>query len=207
MTIGFGVGLYSSRVAARVAGIRYQNFQAWAKANLLVRHKFQFDSLEESIYSYKDLLLLRLIAKLKERGIKPKAIGVALDTVQMMANGDRDAWLRATICVTDGMVVVFLPERPEFNPIAASKGPQKMAVVFFPSLIEDLKRELIPIDRFPFVEIDPNVLGGAPIVKGTRLTTRAVASVSETGGDPKEAYPRLTDEEIRNAVEYEAFLN
>ena len=205
MTTGFGVGLYSPRVAARVARIRYQNFQAWAKANLLVGYRFEIGRYSETTYTYKDLLLLRLITRLREQGIKPKAIRVALETIVMMAEGDKDAWMRSIMYVTDGMIAAILPAKPDWNPIAPSKGPQKVAAVFFPKLIQDLKTELVPV-RFTRVEIDPEVLGGAPVVKGTRITTRAIGSIVDAGDDPKEAYPQLDDEEVRNAVDYEAFL-
>jgi len=205
-TVGFGVGVYSPGVAARVARIKYQNFQAWAKANLLHPTPVAFDARTENIYSYKDLLLVRLIVRLREKGIRTKEIKAALETIEMMSDGDRDAWMRSTILVTDGVVAVFFPDKPEWNPVAAARGPQKMAIVFFPNLINELKEELLPTDRFPCIEIDPEVLGGAPVIKGTRITTRAVTSVLESGENPKEAYPALTDQQVSNAEAYEEFL-
>jgi hypothetical protein len=98
-----------------------------------------------------------------------------------MSDGDPRAWTKAMFLVDNGMVVVFLPEKPEWSPIAASRGPQKLAVIFFPQLLEELKNELIPSDRFQHIEIDPAVLGGAPVIKGTRFSTRAVALVAESG--------------------------
>ncbi len=62
------------------------------------------------------------------------------------------------------------------------------------------------VDLGPDVEVDPEVLGGAPVVKGTRISTRAVASVKESGADPQEAYPDLTEEQVANAEAYEEFL-
>lgn len=207
MTEGqFGVGLYSPRVAARVARISYQHFQAWAKAGLLYAAKIPVGKKSESIYTYHDLLLIRLIARLKDQGIRPKNIKTALDTIRFMSGGDRDAWLRATIYVTDGVIVAILPEKPVWNPIAVSHGPQRMAVVFFPELIAELKEQLVPHERFPYIEVDPAVLGGAPVIKGTRVSVKAVLSVLEAGEDPTKAYPDLTSKEVENAREYEEFL-
>ena len=123
-----------------------------------------------------------------------------------MSDGDRDAWMKTTILVSDGVVAVFCPDRPEWNPIAVTQGPQKMATVFFPKLIEELINELVPPERFPYIEVDPKVLGGTPVVKGKRISTRAVAGVIQSGGDPSEAYPDLTKEEISNVEAYEEFL-
>jgi uncharacterized protein (DUF433 family) len=205
-TLGFGVGAYSPNVAARVARIKYQNFQAWAKANLLHPTLVAYDAKSENIYNYKDLLLIRLIMRLREKGIRTKEIKAALETIEMMSGGVRDAWMKSTILVTDGVVAVFFPDKPEWNPVAAAQGPQKMAVVFFPNLINELKEELLPASRFPHIEIDPEVLGGSPVIKGTRITTRAVASIRESGEKPKEAYPDLTDLQIADAEAYEEFL-
>ena len=203
----FGVGFYSPQVAARVARIRPQSFQAWAKANLLQPIKLTMGGKkDESVYTYKDLLLIRLIVRLKAEGARAKDIRVALDTIALVSGGLRDAWMRTTIMVASGTVVVVFPDTPEWNPIAASQGPQKMAIVFFPELIDQLKEELVPPTEFPFIEVDPSILGGAPVVKGTRVSTRAIVSVAESGQDPLVAYPELTEEQVANVKEYEEFL-
>ena len=190
------MGLYSPRVAARVARIRPQSFQAWAKANLL--QPLRVAKGEErggAVYTYKDLLLIRLIVRLRAEGIRPRNIRIALDTIASVSGRDRDAWMRARLLVTSGLVVVVFPDTTEWNPMAASEGTQKMAEVFFPELIEQLKEELVPPIQFPFIEVDPQVLGGAPVVKGTRVSTRAVVSIEDSGQDPLEAYPDLSKEQ------------
>jgi len=199
----FGIGMYSSHVAAKVGRIRYQNFQAWAKANLLYATRIPIGKRMESVYSYRDLLKIRLIIRLRQQGAKAKQIRVALHTIETIL-GEKDAWMRSVIFVdkSSGVVVAFIPEKPGWNPIAASKGPQKMAVVFFPDLIKELKEELVPIE-FPYIEIDPEILGGAPIIKGTRISVEAVASAGE---DATFAYPDLTKDQIANARAYEEFL-
>ena len=201
------MGLYSPRVAARVARIRPQSFQAWAKANLL--QPLRVAKGEErggAVYTYKDLLLIRLIVRLRAEGIRPRNIRIALDTIASVSGRDRDAWMRARLLVTSGLVVVVFPDTTEWNPMAASEGTQKMAEVFFPELIEQLKEELVPPIQFPFIEVDPQVLGGAPVVKGTRVSTRAVVSIEDSGQDPLEAYPDLSKEQVANAKAYEEFL-
>ena len=198
-------GMYSARMASRIARVRPQNFQAWIKANLLRPHRASIGNQYENIYSYDDLLLIRLIVRLKEEGAAPKAIRVALDTIAYMNDGDRSGWKRARLLVSDGFVMAVLPDSPrsEWNPVAASEGPQKIAEVFFPELIEELRNELVPSDKFKHIEIDPEILGGAPVIRGTRISTRAVMSVLESGGNPREAYPSLSDEQIAEVEDYE----
>ncbi len=159
----------------------------------------------ERTYTYDDLLLMRLIVRLKEQGAKPRNIRKALDTIAYMGGNDRNAWKRSRILVSDGVIAVILqdPGMTEWNPVAASRGSQKMAEVFFPELIKELRNDLVPRERFKHIEVDPDVLGGAPVIKGTRVSTRAVMSVLESGGNPKEAYPTLTDSQIAEVKDYE----
>lgn len=199
-------GFYSPRVAAKVARIRYQNFQAWAKASLLHPKKVRLGKREESVYTYADLLLIRLILRLRQHEVRPKAIKTALKTITALAEGDPHAWMKATMYVESGMIVVVFPDREDWNPIAASKGTQKLSLVFFPELREELEHELVPPERFPFIEIDPQVLGGMPVVRGTRVSTRSIAEVAASGEDPVKAYPELKPDQIRNARDYEEFL-
>ena len=194
--------MYSAKIAARVARVRPQTFQAWQKANLLRPTKSSHGGRVENTYTYDDLLLMRVIVRLTEQGIKPKAIRTALDTIEQVSSGDRRAWKLVSIYVHQGIIVVVFPNNEFWNPVAASKGPQKMAAVFFPELMEELKRELVP-DRFRHIDLDPEVLGGAPTVKGTRISTSAIASVLESGLDPKAVYPSLNDDQIREVDDYE----
>lgn len=198
-------GMYAAKTASRIARVRPQSFQAWIKANLLRPHKANIGDRIENTYTYDDLLLIRLIVRLKEEGATTKSIRVALDTIEYIAGGDRNAWKRARLLVRDGFVMAVLPgsHLPEWNPVAASEGPQKIAEVFFPDLIEELRDELVPGEKYKHIDIDPEILGGSPIVKGTRISTRAVMSVLESGGDPRDAYPSLTDEQITEVRDYE----
>ena len=194
--------MYSAKIAARVARVRPQAFQAWQKANLLRPTKFDYGGRVENTYTYDDLLLMRVIVRLKKQGIKPKAIRTALETIEQMSDGNRLARKLVSLYVHQGLIVVVLPNNELWNPVAAPKGPQKMAAVFFPELMEELKRELVP-ERFRHIDLDPEVLGGAPTVKGTRISTLAVASVLESGIDPKVVYPSLNDDQIREVDDYE----
>ena len=194
--------MYSAKIAARVARVRPQAFQAWQKTNLLRPTKSSHGGRVENTYTYDDLLLMRVIVRLKEQGIKPKAIRTALETIEQMSDGNRLAWKLVSMYVHQGLIVVVFPNNEVWNPVAASKGPQKMAAVFFPELMEELKRELVP-ERFRHIDLDPEVLGGAPTVKGTRISTLAVASVLESGIDPKVVYPSLNDDQIREVDDYE----
>ena len=57
------------------------------------------------------------------------------------------------------------------------------------------------------IEINPKVMMGKPVIRGTRLTVELILRrLSEGAGeeDLMEAYPRLTREDIQAAIRYAA---
>ena len=61
------------------------------------------------------------------------------------------------------------------------------------------------IAAHPRIVRDPDVVGGAPTIKGTRVPVRAVACVWRATGDRAQIqrnYPRLSDDDIDAAIHY-----
>jgi len=57
------------------------------------------------------------------------------------------------------------------------------------------------------IEINPKVMMGKPVIRGTRLTVELILrklSEGATETDLMEAYPRLTREDIQAAIRYAA---
>jgi uncharacterized protein (DUF433 family) len=57
------------------------------------------------------------------------------------------------------------------------------------------------------IEIDPDVMTGKPVIKGTRITVELLLrklAEGATDADLLDAYPRLTREDIRVAIAYAA---
>ena len=62
----------------------------------------------------------------------------------------------------------------------------------------------VKLDR---ITINPEILNGQPCIRGMRLTVRRVVeatSVYPNRDEIKEEYPELTDEDIRQALEFAA---
>lgn len=54
---------------------------------------------------------------------------------------------------------------------------------------------------------DPNILGGKPIIKGSRMSVESILELLSSGMDIKEIlkeYPFLTREQIQAAIKYAA---
>ena len=57
------------------------------------------------------------------------------------------------------------------------------------------------------IEVNPKILGGKPVIRGTRIPVYLILELLSAGYDFKriiEAYPTLKEEDIRAAVEYAA---
>ena len=60
---------------------------------------------------------------------------------------------------------------------------------------------------FERISIDPAVMNGQPTIRGTRLTVRRILQILAENKDREEIrkdYPRLEDEDIRQALLYAA---
>jgi uncharacterized protein (DUF433 family) len=55
------------------------------------------------------------------------------------------------------------------------------------------------------IEVNPKILGGKPVIKGTRIPVYLILELLSAGYDFKriiKAYPTLTEEDIKAAVNY-----
>ena len=62
---------------------------------------------------------------------------------------------------------------------------------------------------YPRIESDPQILGGKPIIQGSRLSVETILENMASGytlEDLLDAYPFLTPEDVTAAIEYAARL-
>ena len=63
------------------------------------------------------------------------------------------------------------------------------------------------VDYTRFIERDPRVCGGAPVIKGTRVTLRTVLATLAEGASVPEIladFPSLTEEDVRAVIAFAA---
>ena len=63
--------------------------------------------------------------------------------------------------------------------------------------------------RFDRIIVDPKVCMGQPIIRGTRITVAVILRMTAAGMSPAEiahAYPELSEEDVRHAAAYGAWL-
>lgn len=62
---------------------------------------------------------------------------------------------------------------------------------------------------FARIAVDPNICQGQPTIRGTRITVAVILRMIASGMTPQEIaqdYPELTDEDVRQAAAYGAWL-
>ena len=65
--------------------------------------------------------------------------------------------------------------------------------------------QTIPSAVHPRIVRDPNIVGGSPTIRGTRVPVRAIACLWRATGslnDLKRNYPHLADKDIEAAISY-----
>lgn len=66
------------------------------------------------------------------------------------------------------------------------------------------------MEVFKYIESNPEILGGKPCIKGTRISVEFILELIASGGsvdDVVKAYPHLTKEGVQEAVLYAAQFN
>ena len=66
------------------------------------------------------------------------------------------------------------------------------------------------MEIFKYIESNPEILGGKPCIKGTRISVEFILELIASGGsldDVVKAYPHLTKEGVQEAILYAAQFN
>ncbi|MEM6395675.1 MAG: DUF433 domain-containing protein [Bacteroidota bacterium] len=61
------------------------------------------------------------------------------------------------------------------------------------------------MEKFPLLDRDPEILGGKPIIKGTRISISIILEWMATGADAKSIhhrYPQVSEEAVGQALKY-----
>ena len=62
---------------------------------------------------------------------------------------------------------------------------------------------------FERISVDPEICSGKPCIRGTRIMVKNILGMISGGYDfagIQKAYPELTEDDIREAIEYAAFV-
>jgi uncharacterized protein (DUF433 family) len=207
-------GFYRPAEAARVARIPRHRLTAWQREGIIVpRLRIRVaDEPAEWGYTFAEVVYLRLLRMLREHNIPLENAVKAVHHLEARYGPPGPAWSDVRI-FTQGRDV-YVDGKDEWDVTVATKAGQKLATILFGEDFARLRDRadalLIPAQFRPFVEIDPAVRSGLPVVRGTTIETSLLYSLREQGHPYqriRDFYPILSSSQIRAAVKYEGFLD
>lgn len=120
---------------------------------------------------------------------------------------DTAAWHTKTL-VTDGQDI-FAWYGPSETYSTVRRPGQRVFEIFLGDVAKELDRAGNVLGFGKWLDVSPEVRGGAPVVRNTRLPTKLIGDLVREGVTPRELqamYPGLTSRQIRAADELERQL-
>ena len=209
-------GFYSVRDVARLSEIPLRTLYDWQQKGIIapaLEVEGENGRVEEG-YTYAQLTIIRIIRSVRDRRLDFAAAAVALDHLYDRLGAPTKGWAGERVYVVGSRIYADRPDEWEIT--AATEGGQKLEVRLFGDYFDELREIhagesiLVPPEFRKHVHIDPDVMGGEPVVKGTRVPTRLLASLSRAGNSVAElvrAYRIKSREFVESAIAYEKRLD
>ena len=209
-------GFYSTSQVARLAQIPRRTLYDWKARGIIAPSVRVMDGelVVDEGYSYADLTIIRIMRALREKQLDLKSVGIALRHLYERLGPPSLGWADSQVHIVGNHIFAYQDD--EWETTAATRFGQKIDTRLFGELFEDLRNYeepgsiLVPIDFTEYVEIDPNVMGGQPVVRGTRVPTSLLAQLSAQGKPIREIaqlYQPIPQNAVLKAIEYERFLD
>ncbi|MGZ7496611.1 MerR family transcriptional regulator [Corynebacterium sp. ZY180755] len=147
---------YRVPIACQVAGITYRQLDYWARTKLVVPSiRTARGSGSQRLYSFKDILVLKIVKGLLDTGISLQNIRLAVDKLRDLGVGD----LAEITLVSDGTTVYECRSNEEVIDLLG--GGQGVFGIAVPGIMKELTGTIsaFPSERISdFLEPDENVV-------------------------------------------------
>ena len=209
-------GFYSTVQVSRLARVPLRTLYDW-KARKIIKPSVVMKDNDQVVldgYSYADLTIIKILRALREDQIDLSSAGIALRHLWERLGPLSRGWADAHVYLTGKRI--YAEKMDEWETTAATQFGQKIETRLFGDLFRDLKEQeeegdiLVPKDYRAFIEINPKVMGGQPVVRGTRLPTSILTTLKQGGRSLSylaRLYSPLSERTIEKAIQYEAFLD
>ena len=208
-------GFYSTGQVSRLARVPRSTLYDW-KARDILRPSVQVLSgsgVVDEGYSYADLTIAKLMQALREDRLDLRSVGIALRHLFERLGPPNRGWHDAHVYLVGNKV--FAEQSDEWETTTATQFGQKIETRMFGELFPLLRQQeekgsiLVPTEFTQYVEINPAVMGGQPVVRNTRVPTAVLAALAEKGRTLTEItnlYAPLGRQAIKAAIDYERAL-
>ena len=209
-------GFYTPTEAARIARIPNNTLRDWRKKRVLLPtlELTVRDGKTETGYDFQALLLARLLRMLRQNHVGLRRAVATLRHCITRFGPPGPAWAEVKVFSFEGADIVTF-RADEWDSTVPTKAGQKVAEELFGEDFASVKDSadalLIPREFLDYVQIDPDIRDGLPVVRGTRIKTSILKDMIDANWTPRLivdlAYPHLTDEQVENGIAYERFLD
>ena len=209
------LGFYSSAEAARIARVTRWTVNAWRRHGVIVPSARWTDELDKTHlgYTFETVVFLRLIRMLRGKNVTLLDAVTAMKLLRERFGSPSIDWAGIGIFVY-GKGNVYVHRQDDWGTTSLTRPHQKVAELLFGTEFQRLKERadalLVPNEFLDYVEIDPSIQNGLPIVEGTTVLTGVIHRLRKQEYeymDIQQMYPFISDTKIIGAEAYELFLD
>ena len=208
-------GFYTVPDMSRIAGIPTRTLYEWRLRGIIAPSFIVTEGKRrEEGYSYAQLTIARLIRQLRTDQIDFKAAAKALRHMYERLGPPSKGWRDERVYFFGKDI--YVEGQDDWPVTEATKLGQTVATSLFGELFEALRdledghSILVPREFRAYVEIDPAIMGGEPVIRGTRIPTSVIAAFRKKGrtlARLAELYAPLKRVFLEKAIDYERFLD
>ena len=210
-------GFYSTRQVSRLARVPLSTLYNWKERGISVPSVEVVDKdgyVVEEGYSYTDLTIIKIMRALREDRLDLSSVGIALRHMYERLGPPSEGWSDANVYIVGSKI--FAEKSDEWHTTSATGFGQRVATRLFGDLFPLLREQeeegsiLVPRDYSEYVEINPSIMGGQPVVRNTRIPTSLFPTLLAKGksiDDLIRLYYPISRETIEKTVEFEKYLD
>ncbi len=209
------LGFYTPFEASRIAHVPQWTVNSWRRAGIVIPSIEWIDEKNRVHigHTFETVVFLRLIRLLRKKQVTLFESVQAVKKLRDRLGPPSQRWADAKIFVHNKEVIVH-DNRNGFESTVVTRGHQKIAEFFFGEEFKRLKDRsdalLIPEQFMDYVEIDPSIQSGLPIIFDTSVLTSLIYKLRKQNHeytDIQKMYPFIPNKKIIGAEEYEIFLD
>lgn len=214
-TNGKSLGFYTPIEASRYAQVPIWTVHSWRRHGIIIPSVEWTDELDKVHigHTFETVVFLRIIRLLRDKGTSLLTAVRAVKSIHERLGTPSERWASAQFFVRNKEIIVS-DETDGWESTVATKRNQKVAELLFGDEFKRLKERadalLIPEPFMNYVEIDPSIQHGLPIILETTILTNVIHKLHIQGyeyRDIKDMYPFVPDDKITGAGDYELFLD
>ncbi len=198
MTIDYSNHCFTASELAWLTGISEEQFRHWT-ATGIIRASDRDGSAEQigRLFTLADLVAVRAVKELREQGVPLSGLRKIQDRVAEQLDSAR-------LRMGDDPQVDLEPARL----VDEGSGSEPIDVIqILNRLVWKIEHSRELKHQIGRIEQNPDVLGGEPVVAGTRVTVDAIQAFAHAGctiEGIREEYPGLTPEDVQAAIDFPA---